>query len=153
MHITWLDQEKLCDMYSSTIASTIVAGRGEPITTSTTSLTQLLWVHFVSNLGFAFSLNHNGQDDIMLVRCLSTWFGVENFCMAHLTLAHALTNFHISQFGYWNLLKAYMIRIRYTYCFSTRYFVIIQYLAVHSCNKTGDVTISLSESNFWIIIS
>jgi len=47
-----------------------------PSMTHITSLTLLLEVNFVSNLVFAFSLNHNRQDNIKLIDCQSTWFGI-----------------------------------------------------------------------------
>ena len=40
--------------------------------TRMTSLTSILLVNFVPNLGFAFSLNRNRQDDIKFVGCLSS---------------------------------------------------------------------------------
>jgi len=73
---------------------------------SMTSLTYILRVNFVTNLDIAFSLNYNWQDDIEFIGSQSTWFGVWNFRMAHVTLAHAQMNYHVSQFGHWNQEKA-----------------------------------------------
>ena len=65
-----------------------------------TSLTQSLLLNVISTFGFAFSLNRNRKDDRKFVGCLSTRFGVQNFRMAHTTLAHTLKNYHVSQFGH-----------------------------------------------------
>jgi len=71
-----------------------------PAPTGTPSLTQILLVNFVSNLDCAFSLICKRQDDIRLINRQSTRFEVKNFRMARMTLAHAQTNYHVSQFGY-----------------------------------------------------
>jgi len=47
-----------------------------PSMTRMTSLTQMLFVDFVYNCVFALSLDCNRQDDISLIDCESTWFGV-----------------------------------------------------------------------------
>jgi len=39
-------------------------------------LTQFVLVNFVLNLGFAFPVDHNRQDNIPFVGCVSTWFVV-----------------------------------------------------------------------------
>jgi len=52
-------------------------------------------------LVFALSLNHNRPDDIKVVDGLSTWYGVQNCRMAHMTLAQPQKNCYVSQFGRW----------------------------------------------------
>jgi len=71
-----------------------------PSMTRMTSVTQILLVNSVSNLVVAFSLTCNRQYDIKLFDPQSTRFGVYNYCMTHMTLAHALMNYHVSQFGH-----------------------------------------------------
>jgi len=73
-----------------------------PSLTGTPSLTRILLVNFVSNLDCAFSLICQRQDDIGLINGQSSQFGVQNFRMAHMTLGHAQTNYHVSQFGHLN---------------------------------------------------
>jgi len=59
------------------------------------SLCQLLLVNVVSNLDCMSSFISKRQDNIMLIKCQSTWFGVQNFRMGRMTIAHAQTNYHI----------------------------------------------------------
>jgi len=63
-------------------------------------LINILLVNFVFNIDCAFSLRCRRNDDIMLINRQSTWFGVWNVCVAHTTLAHAQTNYRVSQFGH-----------------------------------------------------
>ena len=65
-------------------------------------VTFCLWV------GFGFSLNGDRQDIIKFVSRLSTWFGVWNFRMGCMTLAHPQTNHHDSQFVHCNQAQADM---------------------------------------------
>jgi len=67
-----------------------------------TSLMCIWLLNLVSNVDFAYTLNHNRQDEIQFFSLLSMSFAVENFRMPSTTLAHSLTNYHVSQCGYWN---------------------------------------------------
>ena len=78
------------------------------------SLTQILLVNFVYSLDYAFSRICKRQGYIRLINRRSSSFGVENFHMACMTLAHAQTNYHVSQFGQWNQIKAHTEQHRYT---------------------------------------
>ena len=71
-----------------------------PSMTRMPSLTNILLVNFVFNIDCAFSLRCRRNDNIMLIDRQSTWFGVWNVCMAQTTLAHAQTNYRVSQFGH-----------------------------------------------------
>ena len=71
-----------------------------PSTTCMPSLTNILLVNFVFTIDCASSLRCRRHDDIMLIDRQSTWFGVWNLCVAHTTLAHAQTNYRVSQFGH-----------------------------------------------------
>jgi len=73
--------------------------------------------------------------------------------MACPTLAHAKTNFHVSQFGHRNEIKADTSQNRYRYCISSWYIVTNANLAIHSSGYTKAVTISSSESNFHMVNS
>jgi len=70
-----------------------------PSTTRMSSLSETLLVNFTFSLDCAFSLIRKRQDDIVLISCQSTWIGVWTVCMAHMTLAHAQTNYHVSQYS------------------------------------------------------
>ena len=48
----------------------------------------------------------DGQDDITLIGLLFMRFAVLIIDMAYPTLAHALTNYHVWQFGHWTQVKA-----------------------------------------------
>jgi hypothetical protein len=71
-----------------------------PCMTGTLSLSQTLLVNSVSDLHCVFSLICKTQDDIMLIDRQSTRFGVLHCHVARMTLAHAQTNYHVSQFGH-----------------------------------------------------
>jgi hypothetical protein len=71
-----------------------------PSMTRMPSLTNILLVNFVFNIDCVLSLNCRRHDDIMVIDCQSTWFGVWNIRVAHMTLAHAQTNYRVSQFGH-----------------------------------------------------
>jgi len=66
-----------------------------PSMTHMSSLSENLLVNFILRLDCAFSLIRKRQDDIVLISCQSTLFGVWTVCMAHMTLAHAQTNYHV----------------------------------------------------------
>jgi len=68
--------------------------------TRMTSLTQIELVYFVTNIGVALWLNSNLQIHIVRIGHLTAWFGFLTFRMVRSTLAHAQTNYHVSQFGY-----------------------------------------------------
>jgi len=68
--------------------------------TRMTSLTYILLVSFISNLVLIIRLTSNRQDDITFVGHQSLRFEVLNVGLAYPTLAHALTNYHVSQFGH-----------------------------------------------------
>jgi len=74
--------------------------------TRMTSLTGILLVSIVCNLVLIVKLNRNGQDDIMLIGRQFMTFAGQNIGMAHPTLAHALTNYYVSQFDHWNQVTA-----------------------------------------------
>jgi hypothetical protein len=71
-----------------------------PSMTGMLSLSQILLVNCVSDLHCVFSLVCERQDDIMLIEHQSTRFGVLHCHVARMTLAHAQTNYHVSQFGH-----------------------------------------------------
>jgi hypothetical protein len=71
-----------------------------PSMTRMPSLTDILLVNFVFNIDCAFSLTYKRHDDIMLIDRQSTRLVVLNVCVAYTTLAHAQTNYHVSQFGH-----------------------------------------------------
>jgi hypothetical protein len=70
-----------------------------PSMTRMSSLSETLLVNFIFSLDCAFSLIHKRQDDIVLISCQSTWFGVWTVYMARMTLAHAQTNYHFLQYS------------------------------------------------------
>jgi len=74
--------------------------------TRMTSLTYFLLVRFVCNLVFIVKLNRNGQVDITLNGRQLMRFAAYNIGMAYRTVAYVLTNYHVSQFGHWNEVKA-----------------------------------------------
>ena len=67
-----------------------------PSMTRMSSVSKTLLVNFILSLDYAFSLIRKRQDDIVLISCQSTWFGVWTVCMARMTPAHAQTNYHVS---------------------------------------------------------
>ena len=63
------------------------------------SLSETLLVNFIFSLDCAFSLICKRQDDIVLISCQSTWFGVWTVRMARMTVAYAQTNYHFLQYS------------------------------------------------------
>jgi hypothetical protein len=55
--------------------------------------------HLVSNVAFALQLEGNLQKQIKCDGRLTARYGLYNFHMVHSTLAHAQTNYYVSQFG------------------------------------------------------
>jgi len=123
-----------------------------PSMTCMPALTQILLVNFVSNLNYVFSLICKRQDNIM-INCQSTHFGVQNIRMAPMTLAHARTNFHVSRFVHWNQQNDDMLQNEYTNCFSRRYVINNSNLCTYCKDDRRVNTMSLSESNSYIVIS
>jgi len=76
--------------------------------TCMTSLTYIVLVSVVCILDLIVKFNRNGQNDITLMGRQLMRFAVKNIGMAFPTLAHALTNYHVSQFGHWNEVKVDM---------------------------------------------
>jgi hypothetical protein len=71
-----------------------------PSMTRMSSLCATLLVNFFFGLDWVFSLIPNRQDDIVLISCQSTWFGVWTIRMARMTqVAHAQMNYHVSQYS------------------------------------------------------
>ena len=70
-----------------------------PSMTRMSSLSETLLVNFIFSLDCTFSLIRKRQDHIVLFSCQSTWFGVWTIYMAHMTLAHAQTNYHFLQYS------------------------------------------------------
>jgi len=68
-----------------------------PSTPSMSSLSETLLANFIISLDCAFSLIRKRQDNIVLISCQSTWFGVWTVYIARMTLAHAQTNYHFLQ--------------------------------------------------------
>jgi hypothetical protein len=71
-----------------------------PSMTRMSSLSETLLVNFILSLNCAFSLIHKRQDDIALINCQSTRFGVETVRMAYITLVQAQMHYHISQYSH-----------------------------------------------------
>jgi len=65
-----------------------------------TSLTEILLAHFVTNDAFALSLNSHLQNGTEPFGRLAVQFGFQNVYIVCSTLAHAQTNYHVSQFGH-----------------------------------------------------
>jgi len=110
-------------------------------------------VSFLSRLLLAFWLHSNRQDNIKLIGCQSTWFEVWIIIMAHPTLAHAQTNYHVSQFGHWNQAQADMTNNRYMNYFSNRYIVKLYNLHIFSSSDKGAIAICSSKCDFCMVIS
>jgi hypothetical protein len=66
--------------------------------TRMTSLPEILLAHCVTNIAFALSLNRYSQNKTERDGRLTARFGFYNFHMVRSTLAHAQTNYHVSQF-------------------------------------------------------
>jgi len=124
-----------------------------PSMTCMTSHTSKLLVNFVTILDLAFALNGNREDDNWLIGRLMAWFGVDYIRMVRTTLAHAQMNYHVSQFGHWNQDIADMEQNMNTNCFSHLYTVKNFNFPIYSSADPGAVTISLSHSDFYMVIS
>jgi hypothetical protein len=70
-----------------------------PSKTCMLSLSETLLVNFIFSLDCAFSLIRKRPDDIVLISCQSTLFGVWTVRMAHMTLAYAQMNYHFLQYS------------------------------------------------------
>jgi len=68
-----------------------------PSMTRMSSLSETLLVNFIFILDCALSLICKRQDDIVLISCPLTLFGVWTIRMARMTLAHAQINYHFLQ--------------------------------------------------------
>jgi hypothetical protein len=62
-------------------------------------LSETLLVNFIFILDCVFSLIRKRQDDIALISCQSTLFGVWTVHMACMTVAYAKTNYHLLQYS------------------------------------------------------
>jgi len=62
-------------------------------------------------------------------------------------------NYHVSQFGHWDQVKADTEQNRYRYFISNWYIATNANLHIHSSGDAGAVTMSLSESDFYMVIS
>jgi len=69
-------------------------------TTHWTSLTYISLIYFISNIAFTLLPNSHLEIEIECVGHFSPSFFFYNFHMTHLTLPHAHTDYHISQFGH-----------------------------------------------------
>jgi len=92
-----------------------------PSMTPMSSLSETLGVNFIFSLDCAFSLIRKRQDDIVLISCQSTWFGVWTVHMARMTLAHPQTNYHFLQYSQWNQKNSFTYQNRYANYFLQRY--------------------------------
>ena len=88
--------------------------------TSMTSLTSILLEYFVSNIAVTVLLNGNRQTEIAHVDSRTTRLGCETFHIGHSTIAHALTNHHLSQFFHCYQEQADKENNLYTNCISQR---------------------------------
>jgi len=91
--------------------------------TCISSPSETLLVNFIFSLDCAFSLFRKRQDDIVLISCQSTLFGVWTSCMARMTLAHAHMNYHFLQYSQWNQKNSFMYWNRYANYILHRYVV------------------------------
>ena len=94
-----------------------------PSMTCMSSLSETLSVNCILSLDCAFSLIRKRQDNIVLISCQSTWFGVWTFYMARMTLAHAKTNYHFLQYSQWNQKNSLTYQNRYANYFFQSYVV------------------------------
>jgi hypothetical protein len=94
-----------------------------PSMTCMSSLSETLWVNVIFRLDCAFSLIRKRQDDILLISCQSTLFGVWTVRMAHMALAYAQMNYHFLQYSQWNQKISFTYRNRYANYFLQRYVV------------------------------
>jgi len=117
-----------------------------PSMSSMSSLSEPVLVNFIFSLDCAFSLIRKRKDDIVLISCRSTLFGVWTVRMARMTLAHAQTNHHFLQYSQWNQKNSFTYQNRYTNYFLQRYVVnnhILCRLCTHDLRAN---TICLPES-------
>jgi hypothetical protein len=70
-----------------------------PSMTCMSSLSETLLVNFIFSLDCAFSLIRKRRDDIVLISCQSTLFGVWTVRMARMNLAYAQMNYHFLQYS------------------------------------------------------
>jgi len=91
--------------------------------THMSSLSETLVVNFIFSLDCAFSLIRKRQNDIVLISCQSTWFGVWTVYIARMTLAHAQTNYHFLQYSQWNPKNSLTYQNIYANYFLQRYVV------------------------------
>jgi hypothetical protein len=68
--------------------------------TRMTSLTYILLAYFIRNIAFALSLYSHRQMETEYSGHLAVRLGFKNIHMLRSTLAHAQTNYHVSQFGH-----------------------------------------------------
>jgi len=73
--------------------------------------------------------------------------------MAYPTLAHAPTNYRVSQFGHSNRVKADKLQNGCSHCILNWYIVTNANMRIHSSCDAGAVTMSLTESDFNVVIS
>ena len=118
-----------------------------PSMTWMTLLSQILLLHFVSNLHCAFSLSHARQVDISQINPQQTQFGVWNVHMACMTRAHTLIDYDVSHIGHWNQTNADTKQNRYTNYFSWRYVFNHCNLLIYCIDEKWAITICSSESN------
>jgi hypothetical protein len=94
-----------------------------PPMTCMSSLSETVLGNFIFSLDCAFSLICTRQDDIVLISCQSTWFGVWTVYMACMTLAHAQLNYHFLRYSEWNQKNSLTYRNRYANYFLHSYVV------------------------------
>jgi hypothetical protein len=70
-----------------------------PSMTCMSSLSETLLLNFIFCLDCTVSLIRKRQDDIVLISCQSTLFGVWTIRMARMTLAYAQMNYHFLQYS------------------------------------------------------
>jgi hypothetical protein len=70
-----------------------------PSMTCMSSLSETLLVNFIFCLDCTVSLIRKRKDDIVLISCQSTLFGVWTVRMARMTLAYAQINYHFLQYS------------------------------------------------------
>jgi len=121
--------------------------------THMTLLTYILLVRFDYNLDVVFWIDSNRKDDITFIGHELMWFGSDNIPMASPTLAHAQTNYHVSQFDHRSQVITDTQHNWYTNYFSKIYLIKKHNLLIHySCNAEA-IIISLSEFDSNMVIS
>jgi len=117
-----------------------------PSMTRMSSLAETLLVNFIFSLDCALSLIRKRQDDIVLISCQSTLFGVWTVRMGHMTLAHVQTNYHFLKYSQWNQKNSFTYQNTYGNYFLQRC-VVNNHILCRLC--THDIqanTICLPES-------